>query len=147
VVGSSLSGFASAFGSGQPRNDAVVLSRANGNSLIEFRLGKRNRRPSAHSSGPVRLRALHLTWQDKTGSKALKALIAELQTERRKLPNVDGLVFTLDGQTIDEFKLEYHFRRVRKAAGIKHFTFHDFRHCAITRWGAEGIPTAAAMLR
>ncbi len=55
-------------------------------------------------------------------------------------------MFTLDDQAIDELKLEYHFRRVRKAAGIKHFTFHDFRHCAITRWGATGIPTAVAML-
>jgi len=79
-------------------------------------------------------------------TSALKALIAEFQAERRRLPNVDGLVFTLDGQTIDELKLEYHFRRVRKAAGIKDFTFHDLRHCAITRWGAAGIPTAAAML-
>ncbi len=77
---------------------------------------------------------------------ALKALIAELQAERRRLPNVDGLVFTLDGQTIDELKLEYHFRRVRKAAGIKDFTFHDLRHCAITNWSVAGIPTTAAML-
>ncbi len=79
-------------------------------------------------------------------TSALKALIAELQAERRRLANVDGLVFTLDGQAIDELKLEYHFRRVRKAAGIKDFTFHDFRHCAITRWGATGIPMAVAML-
>ncbi len=55
-------------------------------------------------------------------------------------------MFTLDGQAIDELKLEYHFRKARKVAGIKHFTFHDFMHCAITRWGATGIPTAVAML-
>ncbi len=55
-------------------------------------------------------------------------------------------MFTLDDQAIDELKLEYHFRRVRKAAGIKDFTFHDLRHCAITNWSVAGIPTAAAML-
>ncbi len=46
-------------------------------------------------------------------TSALKALIAELQTERRRLPNVDGLVFTLDGQIVDELKLEYHFRKAQ----------------------------------
>ena len=41
---------------------------------------------------------------------------------------------------------EYHFRAARKAAKIKGFTFHDLRHCCITRWAAAGVPTAAAML-
>ncbi len=81
-------------------------------------------------------------------TSALKVLIAELQAERRRLPNIDGLVlvFTLNGQIVDELKLKYHFRRVRKAAGIKDFTFHDLRHCANTNWSVAGIPTAAAML-
>jgi len=48
---------------------AVVVSKANGNSLIEFTFGRRNRRSGADSSGPEKFRALHLTWQDKTGSK------------------------------------------------------------------------------
>ncbi len=55
-------------------------------------------------------------------------------------------MFTLDGKVIRELKLEYHFRKAHKTAGIKDFTFHDLRHCAITRWGAAGVPTAAAML-
>ncbi len=76
----------------------------------------------------------------------LKALISELQAERRRVPNVDGLVLTMDGQPIDKLKFEYHFRAARKAAKIKNFTFHDLRHCAITRWAADGVPTAAAML-
>jgi integrase len=76
----------------------------------------------------------------------LKALLTELQSERRRLPNVDGIVLTMDGKPIDELKLEYWFRKSRKDAGIQNFTFHDFRHCAITRWAAAGIPTAAAML-
>ncbi len=59
---------------------------------------------------------------------------------------IDRLVFTLDSKVIRELKLEYHFRKAQKTAGIKHFTFHDLRHCAITNWSVVGIPTAAAML-
>ena len=51
----------------------------------------------------------------------LKALITELQAERRRVPNVDGLVFTIDGKPIDKVKFEYHFRAARKAAKIKNF--------------------------
>lgn len=76
----------------------------------------------------------------------LKALLAELQEEKRKTPNVEGLVFTIDGQPIDELKFEYYFRKALRAAKIKNFTFHDFRHCAVTRWAKLGLPTAAAML-
>lgn len=76
----------------------------------------------------------------------LKALVMELQAERRRVPNVDGIVLTIDGKPIDELKFEYWFRKSRAGAGIKNFTFHDFRHCAITRWAAAGIPTAAAMV-
>jgi integrase len=79
-------------------------------------------------------------------SPELQALISELQAERRRVRNVDGLVLTIDGQPIDELKFEYNFRKARKAAKIKNFTFHDLRHCAITRWAAAGVPTAAAML-
>jgi hypothetical protein len=49
----------------------------------------------------------------------LKALIAELQAERRRIPNVDGLVLTLDGQPIDKLKFEYWFKKARGEAGIK----------------------------
>jgi integrase len=69
-----------------------------------------------------------------------------LQAERRKLPNVDNLLLTINGQPIDKLKFEYDFRKARKAAEIKNFNFHDLRHCAITRWAAAGVPTAAAML-
>ncbi len=76
----------------------------------------------------------------------LKALLAELQEEKRKTPNVEALVFTIDGQPIDELKFEYQFRNALRSAKIKDFTFHDFRHCAITRWAKLGLPTVAAML-
>ena len=79
-------------------------------------------------------------------TKDLKTLLSELQAERRRVSNVDGLVLTIDGQPIDENMFEYHFRAARKAAKITDFTFHDLRHCAITRWAALGVPTAAAML-
>jgi integrase len=72
-------------------------------------------------------------------------VIEELQSEKKRLPNVDGLVLTINGQPIPENKFEYRFRKARKAAGIGDFRFHDLRHCAITRWAAAGIPTAAAM--
>ena len=61
------------------------------------------------------------------------------------MPNVDGLVLTIDGQAIDELKFEYSFRKARKDAGTTDFTFHDLRHCAITRWAVAGVPTAVAM--
>ena len=76
----------------------------------------------------------------------LKALISELEAEWRRVPNVDGLVLTMDGQPIDKLKFEYHFRKACRNAGIKDFTFHDFRHCCITRWATAGVSTAAAML-
>ena len=76
----------------------------------------------------------------------LKALLVEMQAERRRLSNLDGIVLTLDGKPIDKLKFEYWFRKSRDSAGIKNFTFHDFRHCAITGWAAAGVPTAAAMV-
>jgi integrase len=76
----------------------------------------------------------------------LKALISELQQERRKIPNAVGLVLTDNGQPIDKLKLEYYFRRAVRLAGIKDFTLHDIRHSVATRLARENIPTAAAML-
>ena len=32
------------------------------------------------------------------------------------------------------------FDKVTCDAGVKDFVFHDFRHCAKTRWAAEGLP-------
>ena len=46
-------------------DEAVVVSKANGNSLIELRIRKHH--PTRN--GGSWLRVLHLTWQDKTGPK------------------------------------------------------------------------------
>ncbi len=78
-------------------------------------------------------------------TRELWALIEELQAERRRVRNMDGLVFTVDGQPIPKVLFEYWFRAACKKAGLKNFRFHDLRHCAISRWAAAGIPTAAAM--
>ena len=75
----------------------------------------------------------------------LWALIEELQAEQRRVRNMGGLVFTMDGQPIPKVLFEYWFRASCKKAGLKNFRFHDLRHCAISRWAAAGIPTAAAM--
>jgi len=76
----------------------------------------------------------------------LKALISELQAKRRKIPNVDNLVLTENGQPLNKLKFEYHFRRACRRAGIKGFVLHDIRHAVATRLARENIPTAAAML-
>jgi integrase len=75
----------------------------------------------------------------------LVALVDELEAEFAKLPNTEGLLFTYGGQRIPENFFEYHVRKTIKAAGIKGFTFHDFRHTAITRWHVMNLPMAAAM--
>lgn len=36
-------------------------------------------------------------------------------------------------------------RKACKAAKISGFTFHDFRHCVITRWHAMNVPVSVAM--
>jgi integrase len=76
----------------------------------------------------------------------LKALIAELQGERRRVPNVDGLVFTMDGQPILKVTFEYHFRAACKTAKIKNLTSHVCDTAASHDGAAAGVPTAAAML-
>jgi integrase len=42
-------------------------------------------------------------------------------------------------------KLRRALQKACKAAKISGFTFHDFRHCAITRWHAMNLPVSVAM--
>jgi integrase len=76
---------------------------------------------------------------------ALTALFKELDGEHKKLPNVERLVFTNDGQKIKPMKLRRALQRACKAAKVADFTFHDFRHCAITKWHVMAVPVSAAM--
>jgi integrase len=87
----------------------------------------------------------------------LKALFVELEAEFKRLPNTDNLVFTRDGQKIKPMQLRRALQKACKeavirdrdgkevAVGIRNFTLHDFRHCAITRWHKMKVPTATAM--
>jgi integrase len=74
----------------------------------------------------------------------LKALIAYLLAERRRAPS--ELVVTEEGKPLDKIRFEYYFRRACRKAKVANFTFHDLRHCRISKWATEGIPTAAAMI-
>ena len=75
-------------------------------------------------------------------SPALAEVLDELEKERRKLISLQGgnLVFTRDGKPIGKSSLRKAFEKAKKEAKIKDFHFHDFRHCAVTRWTLAGIP-------
>ncbi|HXF76225.1 MAG TPA: tyrosine-type recombinase/integrase [Methylomirabilota bacterium] len=101
---------------------------------------------------------LRLTWadvhngliavgRDKTGAKqrvgispALAEVLDELRAEYRKVPNVDKRVFTKGGKPIPKSTLRHAFDAAVSAAKIEDFQFRDFRHCARTRWAANGLP-------
>jgi integrase len=76
----------------------------------------------------------------------LKALIGDLQAERRRVPSIGDLVLTENGKPLDKIRFEYYFRRACRLAKIANFVFHDLRHCRISKWATAGVPTAAAIL-
>jgi len=89
--------------------------------------------------------------RDKTGadqragiSPALQEVLDELRAEYRRIPNTERRVFTKDGKPIHASTLRNAFESVRDNAGIKDFQFRDFRHCARTRWAADGLPFEVA---
>jgi integrase len=75
-------------------------------------------------------------------SPALAEVLDELDRERRKLTSLHGasVVFTRDGKPISRNALRKAFDAAKKQAGVNDFHFHDFRHCAVTRWALAGIP-------
>jgi integrase len=75
-------------------------------------------------------------------SPALAVVLDELDKERKKLTSLHGagMVFTHDGKPISKASLRKAFDAAKKEAKIKDFHFHDFRHCAVTRWALAGIP-------
>jgi integrase len=54
----------------------------------------------------------------------LWALIEELQAERRRVRNLDGLAFTMNGQPLPKILFEYWFRVSCKKAGLENFRLH-----------------------
>jgi integrase len=72
----------------------------------------------------------------------LADVVDEIDQERKKLTSLHGadLIFTREGKPIGKNALRKAFDAAKKAAGIKDFHFHDFRHCAVTRWAIAGIP-------
>jgi integrase len=99
-------------------------------------LGHRlKRRPRQNQSAPGNT--------DPHGS--IDGIVQELEAEYKKLPNTDGLVFTCNGQRIAPMQLRRALQKACKAAKIAGFTFHDFRHCAITKWHAMSVPVSVAM--
>lgn len=76
-------------------------------------------------------------------SPALSQVLAELRSERKLYRNIAGRVFTRRGKSIKSIRTA--FELARKKAGISDIVLHDFRHTAITRWAAMGIPQEIAM--
>jgi integrase len=57
-----------------------------------------------------------------------------------------GLVFTLDdGRPIDPSVDAGRWRKLLKAAGVKHYRLHDARHCAATMMVSQGVDLRVAM--
>jgi len=89
--------------------------------------------------------------RDKTGadqragiSPVLQEVLEELRAEYRRTPNTERRVFTKDSKPIPKATFRHTFERAVQNAEIEGFQFRDFRHCARTRWAAEGLPFEVA---
>ncbi len=97
--------------------------------------------------------------RDKTGviqrvgiSPALKEVLDELRAEYLRIPikdkmnmlNTERRVFTKDGKPIHAATLRHAFERALDETKIEEFQLRDFRHCARTRWAADGLPFEVA---
>jgi integrase len=78
-----------------------------------------------------------------------RAVFDEIKAATRSgaiVPNVNGLVFTLDnGKPVTKGLINYQVERAIKA-GVAKFRFHDYRHTALTRWAREKIHVDVAMV-
>lgn len=73
-------------------------------------------------------------------SPALHEVLHELKVEQRQIPNLENRVFTKDGRPVTVDSLRNAFEKVEREVGIEDFLFHDFRHCAKTKWAVAGLP-------
>jgi len=76
-------------------------------------------------------------------SENLYQVFLELKAEQQRIPNLAGRVFTRKGQPIKSVKGVW--ENTRKRAKVEDVWLHDFRHTAITRMEAEGVPPGAIM--
>jgi len=72
-------------------------------------------------------------------SPALSEVLEELRVEYRRVPNTEHRVFTKDGKPVSGNTLRYAFEKALQDSKIEDFQFRDFRHCARTRWAADGL--------
>jgi integrase len=88
---------------------------------------------------------------------AVREVLAEVKQERQhsKIQAIGGLIFTrANGQPVTAAMIERQMEKVCKEIGIndgvvdrkRRFTFHQFRHMAMTRWHNENVPPKTAML-
>jgi integrase len=78
-----------------------------------------------------------------------REILEEIRADRRKakVKNMAGLIFTREsGKVINKDMITGKIRRAVKAAGLRHFVFHDLRHTAKTNWARQGIAVDVAML-
>jgi integrase len=78
-------------------------------------------------------------------TSAVRAVLQEIRAERSKVASISKLVFTKDGRPVTKDTLRRGLATACKKAGVKGFTFHDYRHAAKTKWVGQGIPVEAAM--
>ena len=56
------------------------------------------------------------------------------------MPNLEWRVFTRNGKAIPKGTLRHAFDKAVRDAKVTDFQYRDFRHCARTRWVANGLP-------
>ena len=77
-----------------------------------------------------------------------RAILDEIKAERRSRAVVplNGLVFTReDGRCITKDMIQAQVEKAIKKAGVKKFTFHNYRNTALTEWARRGIHVDVAM--
>jgi len=78
-----------------------------------------------------------------------RQVLDELKAEKKSgaiVANVNGLIFTReDGRPIDRSMISKAVTKAVTKAGVKKFTFHNYRNTALTDWSRQGIHVDVAM--
>jgi integrase len=78
--------------------------------------------------------------------EVLREIRAERKTSKVQPLTDRDLVFMRDGKLISPNMVNKARLKACTIAGVEDFRFHDFRHCAKSRWADEGIQVDVAML-